>query len=123
VLAIGTNNTGHKMQSTVEVAAGIEQILKSIEQRSAKTKVLLLGVFPRGEGPFDPGRLNNIAINQIIRRYDDGQRVHYLDVGGAFLEEDNTISKEIMPDFLHLSPAGYRRLAEAIEPKLVELGL
>ena len=83
----------------------------------------MLGIFPRGEGPFDPGRLNNIAINQIIRRMDDGQRVRYLDMGHVFLEEDGTISKAIMPDFLHLSPQGYQRWAEAIEPALFEMGL
>ena len=52
-------------------------------------------------------RLNNIAINQIIRRYADGDRVHYLEVGDQFLEPDGSISEEIMPDLLHLSGEGY----------------
>ena len=39
------------------------------------------------------------------------------------MEDDGTISKEIMPDLLHLSPAGYQIWADALEPKLQELGL
>ncbi|MBV8264852.1 MAG: hypothetical protein JO252_00745, partial [Planctomycetaceae bacterium] len=44
--------------------------------------------------------------------------VKYLDIGGRFLNEDGTLSREIMPDFLHLSRKGYRIWAEAIEPTL-----
>ena len=123
VVMIGTNNTGHRMQDPQETAAGIERILDTLEQRSPTTKVLLLGIFPRGEQPFDEARLNNLAINQFIRRYADGQRVFYRDLGSVFLNEDATLSPEIAPDFLHLSEEGYRRWANAIEPTLKELGL
>ena len=84
---------------------------------------MLLGVFPRGKKSLDPKRLNNVAINQRIRKFHDGERVHYLDIGSVFLEEDGTLSPKIMPDALHLSPEGYKRWAEAIEPKLQELGV
>lgn len=123
VMMIGTNNTGHNMQAPGEVAAGVARILELLEERTPDTKVLLLGVFPRGIQPLDEKRLNNIAINQQIRRFHDGERVHYLDIGSVFLEEDQTLSPQIMPDALHLSPEGYKRWAEAIEPKLKELGV
>ncbi|HAV63133.1 MAG TPA: acetylglucosamine-6-sulfatase [Verrucomicrobiales bacterium] len=123
VVMIGTNNTGHSMQDPEEVAAGVKRILELLAEKSPQTKVLLLGVFPRGQSPFDPGRLNNLGINQRIRRFADGDRVHYLDLSGSFLEADGTLSKEIMPDYLHLSPAGYQRWADAIEPSLKQLGL
>ncbi len=123
VVMIGTNNTGHKMQSPREVAAGVERIVDILAERTPKTKVLLLGVFPRGKSPLDAGRLNNIAINQFVRRLADGQRVIYRDIGDRFLEPDGTISPQIMPDALHLSAEGYRRWAEAIEPDLKALGL
>lgn len=123
VLMIGTNNTGHFMQDPEEVAAGVREILDILQQRLPDTKVVLHGVFPRGRTEFDPGRINNLGINQMIRRFHDGQRVHYLDIGDQFLEADGSISSEIMPDALHLSEAGYVRWAEALEPKLKELGL
>ncbi|WP_246117798.1 sulfatase/phosphatase domain-containing protein [Adhaeretor mobilis] len=123
VLMIGTNNTGHMMQDPAEVAAGIERILEIIADQSPETKVVLHGIFPRGRTELDEQRLNNQAINQRIRRFADGKQVHWLDIGKVFLEPDNSLSAEIMPDALHLSKQGYQRWAEALEPKLQELGL
>jgi lysophospholipase L1-like esterase len=123
VLLIGTNNTGHFDQDPDEVSEGVGRILEIIKNRSPDTKIIMHGIFPRGEDKFDPKRLNNIAINQRIKRFADGQRVHYLEIGDHFLEEDGTISNKIMPDQLHLSPEGYEIWASALEPKLTELGL
>ncbi|MCA9062059.1 MAG: DUF4976 domain-containing protein, partial [Planctomycetaceae bacterium] len=123
VLMIGTNNTGHMLQEPQEVAAGVERILEILEEKSPRTKVLLLGIFPRGQHALDVKRANNIAINQLIQRFADNDRVHYADIGQVFLDEDGSLSKTIMPDFLHLSEEGYQRWAQAIEPKLKELGL
>jgi arylsulfatase A-like enzyme/lysophospholipase L1-like esterase len=123
VVMIGTNNTGHQMQDPQEVAAGIERILELLAEKTPSTQVLLLGVFPRGASPWDPARLNNLGINQRIRRLADGERVRYLDLGEAFLEPDGTLTQQVMPDYLHLSAEGYRRWAEALEPALRELGL
>lgn len=123
VVMIGTNNTGRSMQAPAEVAAGVEKILGIVAKRSPETKVLLLGIFPRGRTKENVARLNNMAINQIIRRFHDGERVHYLDIGKAFLDKKGGLSEQIMPDALHLSPKGYRLWAEAIEPALKELGV
>lgn len=123
VLLIGTNNTGHLDQDPEEVAQGVGRILEILKHRLPETKVVLHGVFPRGADKFDPKRLNNIAINQRIQRYADGKQVHYLEIGDEFLADDGTISKKIMPDQLHLSAKGYAIWADALEPKLKELGL
>jgi N-acetylglucosamine-6-sulfatase len=123
VVMIGTNNTGHVMQAPDQVAAGIESIVQLIRSKLPDAKILLLGVFPRDVQPLDPMRLNNVAINQYIRRLDDGQHVHFRDIGHIFLEDDGTISPDIMPDALHLSAQGYQRWADAIEPILREWGL
>ena len=123
VLMIGTNNTGHHLQEPREVAAGVRSILDIVQEKTPNTKVLLLGVFPRGKDRFDEKRLNNTAINQLVHRFEDGDKVHYLDISESFLESDGTLSKEIMPDLLHLSEEGYKRWANSIETKLVEMGL
>ena len=39
----------------------------------------------------------------------------------VFLNEDGTLSKEVMPDLLHLNEKSYTTWAAAIEPKLKEL--
>lgn len=123
VVMIGTNNTGHKMQDPQEVAEGVQSILDILATQRPNTKVLLMGVFPRGQQPFDEKRLNNIAINQIIRRFADGDKVIYMDISDQFLASDGTLPKEIMPDYLHLNEEGYQRWANAIEPQLKAWGL
>jgi len=120
---IGTNNTGHRMQPAHEVAKGVQTILGILAEKCPQSHVVLHGVFPRGASEFDPARLNNVAINQHLQKLADGRQVHYQDLSSLFLEEDKTIRREIMPDLLHLSPAGYRIWADALEPKLKELGL
>jgi N-acetylglucosamine-6-sulfatase len=47
--------------------------------------------------------------------------VHYLDIGPKFLTPEGNLEKEIMPDYLHLSPQGYQIWAEAVEGKVAEL--
>src|SRR5207237_1337936 len=113
VLMIGTNNS--RDNTADEIADGIKAIVRRLQEKLPDTKILLLAVFPRGEKPgATRDKLNE--VNEKIASLGDGTRVTYLDIGKHFLNEDGTISKEIMPDFLHLSPKGYRIWADAIEP-------
>ncbi len=115
VLMIGTNNSG--ANTPEEIAQGITAIVDEIRKRLPNTKILLLGVFPRGEKPAAiRDRLK--AVNDKIAKLNDGSHVRFLDIGAAFLNEDGTISRKIMPDFLHLSREGYRKWADAMEPTL-----
>jgi lysophospholipase L1-like esterase len=119
MLMIGTNNLG--ANTAGQIADGIKTIVKEIHQRCPKTKVLLLGIFPRGAKP-NPQRDKIKQINTIIAKLDDGGKtVKYLDIGGKFLESDDTISRDIMPDYLHLSPKGYRIWADAVKEPINEL--
>jgi lysophospholipase L1-like esterase len=84
-------------------------------------EILLLDIFPRGRNP-NPQRGKILQVNQIVRKLAHrDEKVHYLAIGHHFVEDDGTISKAIMPDSLHLSPAGYQFWADAIEGKLREL--
>lgn len=118
VLMIGTNNSGSDPADGI--ARGITKIVETIRAKLPETQVLLLAIFPRGEKP-NPAREKIKAVNQLIAKLDDGKSVHYLDIGDKFLQADGTISKDIMPDFLHLSEKGYEIWADAIGPKLAEL--
>lgn len=118
VLMIGTNNSG--TDEADGIAKGVTAIVKAIHAKSPATKVLLLAVFPRGEKP-NPQREKLAKVNATIAKLHDGKSVHYLDIGAKFLTADGTLTKEVMPDFLHLSKAGYQIWADAITPKLAEL--
>jgi lysophospholipase L1-like esterase len=113
VLMIGTNNTsGH---SAEQIAEGITAIVKTIHEKSPPTKVLLLGIFPRGEKANTPVRAKIAEINKTISKLDDGGKtVKYLDIGAKFTQPDGMLTKDIMPDFLHLSGKGYQIWGDAI---------
>jgi lysophospholipase L1-like esterase len=133
VLMIGTNNTGHQGRPQAELngaiynckaehtADGVRAILNKLHAKLPDTKVLLLGIFPRGADATDPMRKQNAETNALISKYADGQKVHYLDISSTFLQPDGTLSKDIMPDLLHLSEKGYDLWAAAIEAKVKEL--
>jgi lysophospholipase L1-like esterase len=121
MLMIGTNNSNRTDNTAEEIADGIKAIVKEIHKRSPKTKVLLLGIFPRGAKP-NPQREKLQQVNEIIAKLDNnGKTVKYLDIGEKFLDKDGTLSKDIMPDFLHLSPKGYRIWADAVKGPIKEL--
>ena|SRR5216684_4301496 len=120
VLMIGTNNLGN---NTVEqIAEGITAIVHEIHKQQPQIKVLLLGIFPRSQKASDPIRDKIRDINKIIAKLDDvGKTVRYLDISDKFLDKSGNLPKEIMPDYLHLSKAGYKIWAEAIQPTVDEL--
>lgn len=119
VIMIGTNNTGS--DSAEDIAGGIAAIVKTVLDKSPATKILLLAVFPRGKDMPNPGNTKIQEINRIIAKLDDGKKVKFFDIGPKFMAEDKTLPKDVMPDFLHLSPKGYGIWAEAMLPTLKEL--
>jgi len=121
VLMIGTNNTGHRMDPARHTAAGIQAIIHELRDRLPKSKVLLLGIFPRNASPYNDMRRRNNAINQIISNYADNETIYYLDINDKFLDERCVLHSSIMPDMLHPSTLGYQKWAEAMEPKIREL--
>lgn len=121
VLLIGTNNTGQRMDAAEDTALGIKTIIKQIQYRLPKTKILLLAIFPMKFKPNDPMRQRNEQINKIIAHYADNKNIFFLNLNYLFLDDQNQIAKQYMPDFLHPSTQGYQRWAEAMEPSIVQL--
>lgn len=120
VVMIGTNNVSS--DPAEGIAKGVTRIIETIRSKQPQAKILLLAVFPRGEKAApNPGRDKLKQVNAIIAKLDDGKNVFFLDIGEKFMQPDGSLTKEIMPDFLHLSPAGYQIWADAIGPKLAEL--
>ena len=122
VLMIGTNNTGRRMDNPVMIAEGIKLIIETIHLKSPSTKILLLGIFPRGKAKDGQRRKNNDNVNKIIKNYpEDYKFVDYMDISKNFLNEDGSLSREIMYDLLHLTSKGYEIWAESLEEKIKEL--
>jgi beta-glucosidase len=101
VLMIGTNNLGANTND--EIAAGIEAIVAKLRDLLPDTRILLLGIFPRGETPTTPdGQTNPLrgrikAINERIAKLDDLKEVTYLDIGPKFLERTGRSPRRSCP--------------------------
>jgi len=122
VLLIGTNNAGNEdngkpRNTTPEIVEGVTTIVKELRVRLPESKVLLLGIFPRG-GTNDPVRAQVKEVNAQLAHLDDGKMVKFLDIGSRFLQPDGTLSRQIMPDLLHPSERGYQIWADSMNDTL-----
>lgn len=120
VVLIGTNNLGDAHEDNSDVVAGISAVVSALHDKLPATKILLMGLLPRGT-PQDHFRLQIAAINQQISALADNQHVWYIDAGGGLLQPDGTIASDIMPDLLHPSHEGYRIIFDALAPLVSEL--
>ena len=120
VVMIGTNNSNKDDNSEADILDGVVAIVNQIRQRQPDTKIILMGIFPRGK-TFSTQRGKILQVNQALAKLDDGKHVFYIDIGSQLIESDGSISTDMMKDYLHPGEAGYKIWADAIEPKLKEL--
>jgi lysophospholipase L1-like esterase len=129
VLMIGTNNSLD--YNAEEIAAADRKIVAMIRARLPDTRILLLGIFPRGPrdakgGPITQASIDEAArrmqtiaaVNRDLAKLDDGKSIRFLDISAVFLGQDGRIPTAIMPDQLHPGPAGYQLWADAMQPLL-----
>lgn len=118
MVMIGTNNMN--INTTEEIAAGVTAICEELHLRLPQSKILLLGIFPRGARP-DAIRDKIAAVNIELAKLHGTRNITYLDIGKVFLEADGAIAPAVMNDFLHPTEAGYERWGEAIAQTLKKL--
>ncbi|NHZ96045.1 GDSL-type esterase/lipase family protein [Massilia sp. CCM 8734] len=121
VLMVGTNNTGDRLENPVTTAAGVRRNIDEIQQRLPNANILLLAIFPRDEKPDSQLRRINDQVNAILSSFDDGKRIAFLNINQTFLTADGTLSREVMPDLLHLNEQSYEAWARAMKPALQRL--
>ena len=118
VLMNGTNN---RANTPANIARGVSAVVADLRRRLPDSKILLLAIFPRSADPHDPLRAKMAEANAAIAKLDDGKHVKFLDIGKAFLNDQGTITKEVMRDGLHPSTYGYVLWAKAMNPTLAEM--
>ena len=120
IVEIGTNN--QSVDSPAEISQGVAAIVARLRQDLPDTKILLLGIFPRGQAPVDVFRENAAQTNQATSRLADNQNVFYLDVSATFLQPDGALNTALfLPDLLHPNAQGYQAWAAAMESKVASL--
>jgi lysophospholipase L1-like esterase len=132
VLMIGTNNSGQHTGD--QIVDGIKKIIEITRAKIPGVKFLLLAIFPRDSRRNRDGLITEAEItdtgrrvaannraNELLARLDDGANIRFLNINPVFLGKDGRIPWTIMPDQLHLTPAGYQLWADAIDKPLAEM--
>jgi lysophospholipase L1-like esterase len=128
VLLIGTNNLGHGTSTAAETFDGIRAVIMMLQAQCPEATIHIIETFPRGEA-MNPMRGDICQINQALGRWvaasndrfeesGKGRPLVVHDFGDAFVIEDGRIPRDLMPDFLHLTPKAYEIWAEAIVPAI-----
>lgn len=97
-------------------------ITEILQKKLQGTKILLIGILPRGSLSEQPA-----AINEIISKYENGESVRYLDLTNKFCSVDKKTGKIELhsnlywSDQLHLSSQGYKVWAEGMLPLFEEM--
>ncbi len=127
VLEIGTNNIDEKNYPTRhtagQLAGGIKAIVKLLREKCPDSRIIVLRCFPGCYGGPNPTSHRAILerASDLVSKLTDGKHVFYCDVNHVFLNLDGSINHEMMPDWLHPSPEGAKRWAQAMEPLLSKL--
>ena len=119
VINIGTNNlTGTanaRANTPAEVVQGILAIHEQVRAQSPQSRIIVMGVFPRGFAAQTPLRAAIAEVNRLLApALAAKDNTTFLDIGAQFLEPDGTLPKTLMSDGTHPSEEGYKIWAKAL---------
>ena len=121
VLLLGTNNIGqHSDEQPAWAAAGMRKVVETIHQKLPFAKLLLLGIFPRGEKDSSERKRNDI-VNAELAMLDNGTTTRYLDIGHVFVDGNGAVLTDLLPDKLHPNAKGYQAWYDAMLPTLSQM--
>ncbi|MDO4583093.1 MAG: GDSL-type esterase/lipase family protein [Planctomycetia bacterium] len=119
MVMIGTNNMG--ANSVQEIVEGNKAIVAKLQEKLPQTKILLLGIFPRGDNAQSDLRKKVAEVNARLEKLSDGEKVFYFTFNDKLLAENGDMVPELMPDKVHLTKAGYTIWAESCEEMVQKL--
>lgn len=122
VVNIGTNNfagtANARINTPAEIAEGVRAVLLRLKAKTLAARIVLMGLFPRGEKPEDPMRARIAEVNRLLAEFGKTPGITFLDLTEELTQPDGTISRQVMGDFLHPSERGYAIWGEALHPLL-----
>jgi lysophospholipase L1-like esterase len=98
MLLIGTNNNGNTAE---EIAEGVGADVWELRRDFPDAKILLMGIFPRGAGPTDGGRVRVAKVNTIIAKLADDKHVFFMDLTSKMVGADGKLIGFRPTDNLH----------------------
>jgi lysophospholipase L1-like esterase len=131
ILLIGTNNSNTRSNTDEQIANGIKAIVCELKRKLPSTKILIIGILPRGDrydcvnkmwvATYNFQWAKNDQVNNIICKIANNRDVYFLDIGQKLLNKDGVLTKDITSDLVHFSEKGYQIWAEAMEPVVTKL--
>lgn len=119
VVNIGTNNssgTSHAPENTPgETAEGVQKILDTVTAKSPDSKIILMGIFPRGAESSDPKRTFVKELNLQLAKIAEEKKFTFIDLSAKFLQPDGKLPVTLMSDGVHPTEEGYAIWADALE--------
>ena len=129
IVLAGTNNSNNDDYTPDQIAGGVKAIISELRERLPRTKILLLGIFPRGSSgqrielkngrtaaEMNPQWEKIDVVNRTLSEFADGRMVVYSDLNGEFLNGKGELPADVMPDLLHPNSKGYEIWGRAIQP-------
>ncbi len=117
VLLVGTNNTGTGSRAE-DTALGIAEAVRRLRAMSPTSKVVIVGLLPRGASDGDPLRATNRQVNALVATCADDRTVFYADPGAMLTDGEGQLGVDFSYDRLHLTWLGYAILSAGLEPTL-----
>jgi lysophospholipase L1-like esterase len=122
VLLAGANNMAYPAD---DILLGEMAIIQDIHQKLPNSKLLILGIFPRGLDPDNPVvadmRDKITKVNKGLAQLDDGQFTRFLDIGSKFVDDKGNIQTSLMPDGFHLDSDGYQTWSDSMADTLNDM--
>lgn len=119
-LLIGTNN--FTVNTNEEMTVGMENLCRAILQKLPEGKILIQGIYPRGDAGSEVRRRMD-SLNDVWSRLSivDNRQVFFHDTGSCLLCPDGTIREGVSRDGVHPSRYGYELIARELHPVLKKL--
>jgi lysophospholipase L1-like esterase len=119
VLNIGCNNfsatANARANTPEEVCSAIQLICDRLLAKSPASRLVVMGVFPRGASPADPKRALHRKLNELLAAaLARIPQVTFLDIGSKFLEPDGSLSCDMFFDGTHPANKGYAIWGQAL---------
>ena len=125
-IMIGTNNHSGKYGSEPKnVVAGIKKLIGVVRAKQPDARIVLMPIFPRGfadeksQERHKVPQERNVAANKMLKALADGDRIVWLDFTEKLVDPaTGWCNRELMPDSIHPSAAGYAIWSAAMKPLL-----
>jgi lysophospholipase L1-like esterase len=126
VLLVGTNDIGGSVYDAVkgeakveEIVEGIEAILATCQSKAPQAKIVLTGVFARGDNASATPMV--VSVNERLASLAAERGVRFVNINPQLADAEGVPLEGMTVDGLHLSVKGYDLWAEALKPHLTEL--